>query len=337
VKKIKSILIACARGAAAVAFSLSTAVPVSAADWSYKVLEPPASFAGDFGLRLWLGHAKTAKNLYDTTGTQLLSRLTYDNFTIFTGETYSRFDFNTGWFLKGYVGGGALWDGKLKDEDFPPGISPYSATLSAHKNSSPAYGSVDGGFKLIWGPDFHVGLYAGYHFLRETMNAYGCGEIAANPEVCTGGIPDVVKVITQVNNWHSVRVGVDAAVEIDRLKLSLDAAFVPYAHLSGADAHWLRIDPTATLLGAFTGPVPEDGHGWGYQLDGFLSYRVNDVLSIGAGGRYWHMETKGLSHFEGHVVGVNALPQVVKWKTDNFGVFLQTSVKLGPYPLISNN
>ena len=31
-------------------------------------------------------------------------------------------DFNNGWFIKGYVGGGGLFGGKLKDEDFPPVI-----------------------------------------------------------------------------------------------------------------------------------------------------------------------------------------------------------------------
>ena len=35
-----------------------------------------------------------------------------------------------------------------------------------------------------------------------------------------------------------------------------------------------------------------------------------------------------------HVVGFTALPQVVDWKVENFGVFLQASVKLGPYPVI---
>jgi hypothetical protein len=35
------------------------------------------------------------------------------------------------------------------------------------------------------------------------------------------------------------------------------------------------------------------------------------------------------------VVGFNAPPQVVDWKLDNFGFFLQAGVKLGPYPLIT--
>ena len=87
------------------------------------------------------------------------------------------------------------------------------------------------GVNFARGPDFHVGLYAGYHFLRETVSAFGCGQVATNPEICGGGIPDFVKVITQVNNWNSVRVGIDAAYEINRFKLAVDAAWLPYVYL----------------------------------------------------------------------------------------------------------
>jgi hypothetical protein len=104
--------------------------------------------------------------------------------------------------------------------------------------------------------------------------------------------------------------------------------------LAGSDAHWLRI---GTSPGDFSGPVPEDGHGWGYLIDGFLSYRVNDFFNVGLGGRYWHMQANGHTHFENHVVGVTAVPQVVNWKTDNYGVFLQSSVKLGPHGLFGSN
>jgi hypothetical protein len=102
--------------------------------------------------------------------------------------------------------------------------------------------------------------------------------------------------------------------------------------LHGADSHWLRI---GTSPGNFTGALPEDGKGWGYQLDAFLSYRFNDTFSVGVGGRYWHAETtKGDTHFEGHVVGVNALPQPVRWKQDHFGAFLQTTISFGPTHVI---
>ena len=55
---------------------------------------------------------------------------------------------------------------------------------------------------------------------------------------------------------------------------------MPYAWLDGADTHWLRV---GTNVGDFTGAVPEDGKGWGYQLDAFLSYRLTEAISIGVG------------------------------------------------------
>jgi hypothetical protein len=332
VTTIKACAVALSRLAAAFALSLATAAPVHAADWS-RPFAPPETYIGDFGLRMWYGRARTAKNLYDTSGALLVSRLSYNDLNIFTGEAYTRFDFSTGWFLKGYIGGGNLFGGRLKDEDFPPTLVPYSATLSDQKEGYLFYGSVDGGFKIIRGGDFHVGAFVGYHFLRDQVSAFGCGQVATNPLVCAGGIPDSIKVITQRNDWHSLRVGLDAAVEFDRRwKLAVDAAWLPYVKLHGADSHWLRI---GTSPGNFTGALPEDGKGWGYQLDAFLSYRFNDTFSVGVGGRYWHAETtKGDTHFEGHVVGVNALPQPVRWKQDHFGAFLQTTISFGPTHVI---
>jgi len=326
---------ALARAAAAFALSLSTAHPAGAFDWAGYAATSPSSYVGEFGTRLWFGRARTAKDLFDTTGTQLVSRLDYYDLNVFTGEAFARLDGNNGWFLKGYAGGGGLFDGRLKDEDFPPFIAPYSATLSNQRDGSMWYGSVDGGIKVLRGPDFHIGAFVGYHFIRDYVDAWGCGQIGGNPAVCAGSIPDSIKVISQVNSWHSLRVGLEGAVQIGRRwKLMVDAAWLPYARLYGADSHHLRI---GTNPGDFTGPVPEDGKGWGYQIDAIVAYNVNDWLHVGAGGRYWHVETKGHTHFEGHVVGVNALPQAVRWRADHFGGFLQASVKFGPYRLIGSH
>jgi outer membrane protease len=261
--------------------------------------------------------------------------LTYGDLSIFAAETYGRFDFDRGWFLKGYVGGGSFRKGNLTDEDFPPVLTPYSATLSVQEDGSPIYASVDGGFTIIRGGDFRVGAFVGFHYLNETVTAHGCTQIAFNPSICgVFPLPNQVEVITQDNNWYSLRVGIDASVEIDRLKLSVDAAWLPYVWLYGSDAHWLRI---GNLPGDFTDKIPEDGKGWGYQLEGFISYRVNEALSVGLGGRYWHMQTRGLTHFENRVVAFTAVPQVVDWKTHSYGVFLQGSIKLGPYAVLANN
>jgi hypothetical protein len=255
--------------------------------------------------------------------------------TIFTGEAFSRLDFNNGWFVKGYFGGGGLFGGRLKDEDFPPVTVPYSATLSDNKSGSVIYGSIDTGIKLIRGPDFHVGGFVGYHFLRDYTDAMGCAQIAAHPSICSPNFPDSIRGISQTNNWHSLRVGFEASVEFDRRwKVAVEGAWLPVAQLYGADSHFLRMGPNP---GDFTGPIPEDGKGWGYQFEAVVSYRFNDWINVGAGGRYWHVEAKGHTHFEGHVVGVDAQPQVVHWRADHFGGFIQASFKLGPYRVFSGN
>jgi hypothetical protein len=266
----------------------------------------------------------------------LVSRLTYYNLSIFSAEAYGRFDLNTGWFLKGIIGGGGFRNGKLTDEDFPPGIVPYSATLSVLSDSFPLYGTIDVGYNVFRGPDFRVGAFVGYNYMRDYVSANGCDQVAANPFICgLFPVPGRFKVITQDNNWPSLRVGLNGEADItDRLKLTLDAAILPAVWLGGTDSHWLRI---STLAGDFNGPIPEDGRGWGYQLEGVLSYRVTDQLSVGIGGRYWHMQTTGNTHFENHINGFVAFPQPVDWRTDKYGVFVQTGLKFGPYPVISSN
>jgi hypothetical protein len=320
----------------AAAASLFCAAPASAGNWTFHGLDAPANYTGEAGLRFWFGKSNTGKSLYDPRGSLLVSRLSYDNMSMFSAEAYGRFDLNTGWFLKGLIGGGGFRRGTLKDEDFPPGISPYSATLSVLDNSFPLYATIDAGYNVVRGPDFRLGVFAGYNYVRENVSAQGCGQIATNPFICgVFTIPNQIRVITQDNNWDSVRIGLNGEVDVtNRLKFGVDAAWLPMVWLNGTDSHWLRI---GTNPGDFTGPVPEDGTGWGYQLEAILSYRVTDFLSVGVGGRYWHMQTSGQTHFEGHVVGFLASPQPVDWKSDNFGVFVQTGVKFGPYPVISSN
>jgi hypothetical protein len=330
----KALLSAGMRLALAFTASVAGAASVQAGDWFFRPFDlPAATYTADFGLRFWYGRSNTAKNLFDPSGAFLLSRLTYGDLSIFAGEAYGRFDVDRRWFVKGYIGGGGLRQGNLKDEDFPPGIIPYSATRSVQDTGSPIYGSVDLGFNALVGPDFRVGVFAGFHYLNEQVSAFGCTQIAFNPDVCAAPfvIPDPLRVITQTNIWYSARIGFDATVEFDRFHLTVDAAWLPYVTLFGSDTHWLRI---GGFVGDFTGPISENGTGWGYQLEAFLSYRVTDWFNVGIGGRYWSMQTHGLTHFENHVVGVTAFPQPVDWKVQNYGVFLQASLKLGPYSVV---
>ena len=324
-------------GAALVA--VASAPPAAAADQIfpppssqprfYTVADPPA-FRYEIGARYWYGWGKTAKDLYDPAGSFMVSRLTYNNLRSHAGEGYARVDHTYGWFLKGYVGAGTIGRGNLRDEDFPPVIDPYSSTISEQNEGALVYGNVDLGFSVVKGAGWRLGAFVGYHYLQEKVSAFGCSQNGVNSLVCVPDIPAQYAVINQNNTWHALRVGLEGDVKLsDRLKLNMEAAWLPYVMLDGADTHWLRI---GSFPGDFTGPVPEDGKGWGYQLEAVLSYQLTNNLSFGIGGRYWHLETSGDTHFENHVVGFTAFPQPVKWKSDHYGLFLQGSFKFGPYP-----
>lgn len=288
-----------------------------------------SAFTGELGLRYWYSWGKTQKYLYGISGAYMVSRLTYDNLDGHSGEAFGRLDHTSGFFLKGYAGLGILPNGSLNDEDFPPAITPYSSTDSRQREGHLAYASIDAGFNLLRQRDFRLGIFGGYHYLEDKVSAYGCQQLASNPNVCGGGIPESVLVISQNNRWQSLRVGADADIRLsDRLTLRLDAAWLPYVSLSGTDFHWLRM---GTAPGDFTGGLPEDGTGRGYQLEASLSYAYSPNVSFGIGGRYWSMKTSGDTHFENRVVGFNTAPQPVDWKTEHMGVFVQGSFKFGPY------
>ncbi len=308
---------------------VTKAAPVP--DVEFFMPSPVPSWQGEFAARYWFASAKTGKSLYDTASNNLASRLTYSALMTNSGELAGRISSTYGIFIKGYAGVGAVSGGHLRDEDFPPGIDPYSSTTSDQHGGFLDYASADIGYGVVRGGDFRVGAFVGYHYFNEAANSYGCTQNVGNPDVCQPAVPGGVEIISQNNKWQSVRLGLDGAVRLgERFTLSAEGAWLPYVRLSGTDSHWLRI---GTDVGDFSGPIPENGTGQGYQLEALLSYRVTESASVGVGARYWHMQANGLAHFEGLVVGENTGAQPVSWKTDVYGAFLQGSIKFGPYPV----
>src|SRR4051794_29505887 len=96
VKKITSILFALTPLAVALSFASAGAghaadlpyypppPPASTPDWTFRGLDAPRSYVGEFGLRFWFGEGKTGKSLYDPAGSTLVSRLTYHDLMIFS-------------------------------------------------------------------------------------------------------------------------------------------------------------------------------------------------------------------------------------------------------------
>jgi hypothetical protein len=169
---------------------LNAAPAMAGGDLVFSPFEVPThSYTADFALRFWYGNSTTAKNLYDPSGSLLVSRLTYGDLSFYAAEAATRFELDRRWFLKGFVGGGAFRRGSLKDEDFPPVITPYSATLSVQQNGSPIYANVDAGANMLFGPDFRIGLFGGFFYLNQEVSAFGCQQTAFNPSLRSVSAP----------------------------------------------------------------------------------------------------------------------------------------------------
>ena len=292
-------------------FTSLAAWPAAAGDTDWGWLD--GVYSGEIGTRFWYGMGQTGKDLYGTDAKTMVSRLTYKGLTGASGELFGQLN-ERNYFVKGTAGLGALMRGTLQDEDFATAtFSPYSSTDSSLHTGTIGYITVDGGGYFTETPNTRLGVFAGYSYLHQTVNGYGCTQTASNPSVCAGGIPDSTAVITQKNNWNALRIGLNGDMTFGTgWRLKGEAAVLPVVMLYGADYHWLRIGSD------FTGGIPEDGVGWGYQLEAGLDYTLANRVTLGVGGRYWHMQARGHTHFED--VTTNGGPQRVDWSTDYFGL-----------------
>jgi outer membrane protease len=300
------------------------AVPEPAA-WSPAA---PSEYKFELGARVWVStRGSFAKNLYDDprSSNNLNSRLTYSGLSGRSTEGFFRLDHISGFFLKGIGGFGAITEGTLHDEDFPPAIQPYSNTISNQQGGRLGYYTVDFGYDVLTAPNYRIGAFVGYNYMSDTISAFGCTQTAGNPDVCVPTLPASLIVITESPKWNSFRLGIAADMLIcDRLHLNLDAAWLPYTMLSSVDNHWLRSD----LIGG----ANEGATGTGVQVEASASYQFTDAWSAGLGARYWRMQANGRSDLEAtSILGLLnvAVPQPTSFTTDRFGVFAQGSYKFG--------
>jgi hypothetical protein len=285
-------------------------------------------YSFEVGARYWYSSGKLAKDLFDDprSSNALNSRLTYDGLAAHSFEAFGRIDLPNGLFLKGFAGIAGLPKGKLNDEDFPPGIDPYSSTLSDQTGGKLNYAAIDFGYAFVANARATVSLFGGYGFVGEKVNAYGCTQIATSP-ICDPSIPSGVLAITEDASWHLARVGIAANFKIiDRLTLTAEAAWVPWAQINSSDTHWLR---TGTTIGSFAGPIPQTASGDGVQLEALLAYQVWDCFNIGLGGRYWRFDaTRGSGDLEQTVIGwTSPMSQPMKFTSERYGMFVQGSYK----------
>ncbi len=292
------------------------------------VVRPPISeWEFTFGSRVWFSTGKIQQDLFDASSTDLLSRLTYPGLNGVSGELFGRVENASGLFSRAFIGAGVINGGNLYDEDFPVGLV-YSNTVASQNNGNLEYATFDVGYDFIRGPGSKLGAFLGYNYYRNDLNVNGCTQIAGNSLEC-GPAPFSPPVnsnavsIEEQDAFNSLRVGVDGEFQLsDRLRLSADAAYLPYASMDGQDIHVLR---------SLT--IPENGQGDGVQLQAVLTYNIFDNWDLGIGARYWYwrIPDADVSFCYGNDGSTNCVTPE-HWQpmtVDRYGGFVQLSYRFG--------
>ena len=189
----------------------------AAADWpvepapypaTYPLFSPPpiAQWESEIGGRYWYSVGRTEKDLFGFpvarpffslgSPTQICRHI--------PAKLFGRLEHLSGFFIKGFAGGGAITGGMLQDEDFPPVTFPYSSTNSDQRDGRLAYATVD---LVTWRSEgIKLGFFGGYFYNSERVNAFGCTQTAGNPFICVPPISSSVLAITQDTTWNAVRV-----------------------------------------------------------------------------------------------------------------------------------
>lgn len=278
----------------------------------------------EVGTRAWYSFGRHQKDLGGTDISQnlLVSRLTYDT-SAASGEAFGRIDTQEGLFVKGFAGAGKTLNGKMNDEDWVifDATVPYSNTLSQPVKGSLTYATLDVGYALFRGPNSKTGGFVGYNYYKDSHSAYGCSQIANGNSVCAPALPDSTLVITQDNQWHAFRVGLNSVVTLGSgLTLTAEAAYLPFVSFGGIDNHVLRSDVPDTVS-------KETANGQGVQLEALLSYSISPAFGIGAGGRYWAAWANNNAFT--NIFGTPCPCQTLPSRSERYGGFVQASYKFG--------
>ena len=275
----------------------------------------------DLGSRLWLSNGKVGAPdpLYNYGAPNpLASRIVFSDLAGDSGETYARAEHSSGFFVKGFLGAGAITGGKQNDEDFPA-VNVYSNTLSSASGHL-GYAVADLGYDILKSPWAQFGAFAGYSYYSDHINSFGCTQIAGD-YFC--GVPQAADGLTQEDAYSALRLGVSSRMMLtDRLRLTAEAAYLPVVGFTGVDDHNFR-----QLL------LPESAsQGDGVMLEGALDYRVTDAWSVGVGARYWAWNMKnGTTTFDFLGFPPN-FQEPARYSAERYGVFFQTEYRIGGAP-----
>jgi hypothetical protein len=256
------------------------------------------------------------------------STLDWDRMQGHSGEIFARVDhLPTGLFAKGLIGGGVIKGGDVDDLDFVIDQINFSNTTSAVNGNNLTYAMFDLGYSFnVPEAGIRYGAFVGYHYWREKMGASGLLCNAVSPLViggCPAGaliIPYSTQVFTWETTWHALRVGAEVRVQVwDRVSISAEAAWVPYAWLRNDDSHLLRQDPSD--LGPAPNIIDRGARGMGGEVEAFINYQVMPHFQVGVGARYWSIYTQSGTSTPGPAFSQDF--PLTKFSTQRYGVLLE--------------
>jgi outer membrane protease len=304
---------------ATIAVSTMAITAASAAELPIEPPQPIAQWESEIGGRYWYSTGRTKIDLFNTPAFPAqVSRLTWTGLQAHSGEGFARLEHLTGFFIKGYAGGGAIPSGNLQDEDFPPSfLGGYSSTTSDHRDGRLAYATADLGWTMR-SEGIKLGFFAGWFYNFERLNAFGCTQTASNPFICVPPIPSSVLVITQDTTWNAVRFGFNGEWRFGGAWIvNLDFALLPFAWLNATDTHALR---------PFSVPERGDSFRTNVQVEALLRYQFVNGFSVGVGGRYWRIDSDSA---EVNFASIGGQLQSLALVSERWGGFLQASYKFG--------
>jgi opacity protein-like surface antigen len=277
---------------------------VAASGWE---IEGGARYMYSSGRAQWEFAGRTAPAWFNN------SKLTWNDMKTNSAELFGRVDTPSNIFFSGFAGAGLTFSGGQNDEDFRYPNRAYNNTFSNNKGDI-NYAVADVGYDVWRNPDYKVGPFIGYTVFNQYIFKTGCQQVASPLGNCVTPLSNSQLIGTEDMTWQAMRVGLSGQVSLtDRLRLTADAAYLPYVTYGWLDDHLERNLQWNNW-----------GQGIGVQTQAVLSYDVTDRLSVGVGGRYWAMwsTTGNRVTFPG-----SPTPEPTRNTVDLLGVFVQTSYR----------
>ena len=215
-------------------------------------------------------------------------------------------------------GWGQTDSGDLIDEDFIVGTN-FSRTRSAIDDGRVYFANINAGIRLADWLDAEkrhgfVDLLVGYQWWQEKYEAFGVVDFLG----FTGDVPRNTKVITETWTWHSLRVGGRAFFPFPYgIGVRASGFVMPWSSVEVEDVHHLRTD-----LRQNPSIVLEATGGFGWQLEGAITYTFWRGLGVEAGYRHWKLEMKSGNATFRPVGGGESEQDLRKASTERGGPFV---------------